>query len=294
MARKPLDSWIKEALSDNSKDAPCNMFVLCHMVGMSRVEIQTTKIGNTAPEPKELANMFHGKADAYCQDMRGDQNFVLDAYYGSKEPGASQPFRRSPQADAAGITSYPPTEEGRALHRMHWESDLLKSVYQRQEQMDRRADRFMDASDRERTSAEHIREKLMEENMKMFTMMKDLMVSATLDQHKQHMEALAYARSTQREQEFMKMAPIAINAITGKEIVPQSHVDTAIIEALARKLQPEHIPMLSMLGLSDAEMGFLMQRLNQAKEKEAAETEARKQLPNYNGTGEEDVTGGTH
>jgi hypothetical protein len=71
-------------------------------------------------------------------------------------------------------------------------------------------------------------------------------------------------------------------------------VDTKILEAIARKIQPEQVGMLQMLGLSDAEMGVLMQRFNQIKEKEEQEANARKELPKYNGSGEEDIVGGTH
>ena len=298
MAKQPLDVFIRECLTDNSREKNCDRFVLCHMVGIGRQEVLTQKIGGSTFDPKTLATTFLGRADAYCQDMRGEQRFVLDAYFGESQPALSQPFRRVPDADDGGHGTEPPTDEGRLMQKMRWENTLLQSVFNRQEQIDRRVDRFMDAQDRERTLSEQHRLNLIGENMTMFERMKELMIGVTLDRHKIDMEKIAAEKSAAMQAKLLEMAPIALNMLTGREVVPQSKVDSIILENLVKKMTPEMLPMLEHMltqaGLGAEEMGVLMMRFNQIKEKQIEDDKARAGLARYNGSAEDDVTGGTH
>lgn len=299
MARKTLDAWIHEILTDNDYGGKCTRIVLSHMVGTGRTEIHTLKLSPTGSvEPKALATMFIGKADAYCQDMRGENRFILDAYWQSTEAQAFQPFTRRGQVDNSSGLTHPATEEGRLMQKMEWEANLIGQVYRRQERQDQREDRAAERMEAEREGFYRDRVRLMEENFKFFGLLKEIMVMQNLDAHKQAMDRLAYQRATQREEKLMNAIPMMANMVTGKEIFPQSTIDTTIIEALAKKLTPEMVGMLGMLGLTDEEQGIIMHRLNQAREKADKEEQHRAQLPTSSMSGEEELSlgakGDTH
>ena len=87
---------------------------------------------------------------------------------------------------------------------------------------------------------------------------------------------------------LLEMAPIALNMLTGREVVPQSKVDSIILENLVKKMTPEMLPMLEHMltqaGLGAEEMGVLMMRFNQIKEKQIEDAKARAGLARYNGS----------
>ncbi len=297
MARKSIDSWIHDCLTDTEKEGKCTRIVLCFMVGMGRTEIHTQKFAkNGSYQPKDLANMFIGKADVHCQDMRGEHRFTLDAYWETTEAQAFMPFVRKGQVENSSGLAYQANEEGRLAQKMEMDTALMRQVYHRQERMDAyqaaAEERGMRREEQLYGRLEHV----MTENFKFFTMIKDLMVAQTLDNHKLTMEKLQFERGTQREAKLMEAAPILTNMALGREVFPQSMVDTKIVEALAKKVTPEIVSMLSMLGLSDEETGILMHRINQVKEKEEKESAHRAQLPKSSLSGEEELTpnGETH
>lgn len=294
MARKSIESWILETLQDTDHDGKCTRIVLSQMVGMARVEVHTLKFAEKGQyEPKNLASMFTGKADVVCQDTPGQSRFVLDAYWkDSNDPQSFFPFTRSGQTESRHGLTHPPTDEGRLMQKMEMDSRLTQQVYNRQERMDQ-----WQAQAEER----HIRreeilygrlEHVMEENFKFFTFIKEIMAMQSIDQHKQAMEKAAYQRASKREEKLMEVAPVLLNMAVGREVVPQSLVDTRIVEAIARKLTPEMVGMMGMIGLSEEEQGILMHRINQAKEKQVQEENHRQSLPKTALTGEDELSPG--
>lgn len=294
MARKSLESWIHETLQDTDHDGKCTRIILSQMVGMGRVEVHTQKfVEKGIYEPKNLAAMFTGKADVVCQDTPGQSRFVLDAYWkDSNEAQNFFPFTRSGQTESRHGLTHPPTDEGRMMQKMELDGRLTQQVYNRQERMDNWQAQAEERHIRREEILYSRLEHVMEENFKFFTFIKEIMAMQSIDQHKQAMEKAAYARSAKREEKLMEYAPIAANMITGREIFPQSTVDTKIVEALAKRITPEMVGMFGMIGLSEEEQGILMHRINQAKEKEARDEAHLKQLPKPSITGEEELSPG--
>jgi hypothetical protein len=87
-------------------------------------------------------------------------------------------------------------------------------------------------------------------------------------------------RSVDREKEMFKVAPALLNGATGEEIIPDASSDTAIIDALAVKVDPEKIKMLVAMGVLTAEeAGVITLRFKKTLEKKAREKEALSKVP---------------
>lgn len=293
MARKSLDAWIHEQLTiGDDHDGKCTRIVLCHLVGTGRTEVHTAKFADTGKyDPKAIANVFLGKADAYCQDMPGDNRFVLDAYWKTSDAEAFQPFTRTGQVENRHGMRHPPTEEGAQMQKMEWVGNITKQVFDRQNRQDAREDKLAERMESERQSFFQDRQHLMAENMKFFDLLKELYIKQVGLTHEQKMAELDRARSMQREKQLTDIIPMVTNMVTGREIFPQSNVDSKILESIAKKLTPEVIGMLGMLGLSEEEQGILMHRFNQIKEKQAREEAHGLQLPQTSLSGEDELTG---
>jgi hypothetical protein len=296
MARKSLAKWIDEALGDKEKEHTISAFALVHMVGQQRQELYTMKISPTGSyDGGSLEKVFKGKAESYAQDLGTVQTFALLAFYGKNTEEAVQPFTVTPESNPAtmGLTTEPPTVEGRVQQRMRQDDALFIQVYRRQQTMDDHSIRMLDAQDRMLARSQAMVEKLQAENMDAFVLVKELLAAQANDSHKLRMEQLAFQRSTNEREKLIKFAPVLINSILGKEVFPQSTEDTVLIETIAENLEEKHIAKLAELDLPPMLMGPLMGRVMKAMEqKEQREAESKKQLPAFKGSAEDDVSGG--
>jgi len=85
------------------------------------------------------------------------------------------------------------------------------------------------------------------------------------------MKVLEYERNTKLMAGLTKIAPAMMNTITGREIVPQGTVDTAILETLAEVLDEKVMAQLApiMAKVPPEMQGVLMSRLQQIIEQKA-------------------------
>lgn len=290
MARKTLDRWIDEAMTDPEKKR-ITRFTLVHMVGMQYQEIHTVRFTDKGGhEAKSLATMFRGKAETYSQDLPGVQTFVLWAYYGAEEPEARMPFMVNVEMDsrgASGLSTEPPTEQGQTMQKMRQSEAMFQQVYRRQQTMDEFSLRMIEVQGK-------MIDRLLHENMDHIKIATDMLVNQQLNDHTRRMEALQFERSTSERKKWMQFAPVLINTLLGKEVFPQSTEDTALIEGLAESVDEELLGKLMGVGIPDALMGPLASRVQRALEKKRKETEAIRALPVYRGKPEDDITGGTH
>jgi hypothetical protein len=287
MARKSLDKWIDEAMSDPDKKRITRL-TLVHMVGMQYQEIHTFRFSEKGgDDAKKLATMFRGKAESYAQDLPGVQTFVMWAYYGAEEPEARQPFMVNVQADPGtmGLSTEPPTETGDKMQRMRQGEMMFQQVYRRQQTMDDFSIRMIDMQGK-------MIDRLMHESMDNMRIATEMMVRSQLDNHTQKMEAMRYERSTEERKKWLQFAPVLVNTLLGKEVFPQSTEDTALIEGIAESVDEQLLGKLMGVGIPDALMGPLAARVAKAMEKKRVEAEKVKQLPVYRGKPEDDITGG--
>jgi hypothetical protein len=63
------------------------------------------------------------------------------------------------------------------------------------------------------------------------------------------LEELRYVRETEERAMFGRLAPGLINQLTGKELIPQTHADSELLDALALRISPDQIKLLVQIGI---------------------------------------------
>lgn len=290
-----LDAWIRDAMSDPDKDKPISQIVLVHNAGGTQKPLHTIKIGKKAYQPDQMAQIFLGNADAYCQSMAGVQTFQLLAFYGERtEPEKYMTFVRHGSIDNEGLGSEAPTPEGERRQSMRWTDNWSSQLFRRQGVLDETFIRLVEQQNRMIEIANRRAEQLAEENADAMNIVKQVMVDKFKEDHEARMKQLEYERSTKERAKLMHMAPPLINRITGREIFPQSTEDTALLEALANSLDEEAVMML-LPKLPQELTGLLMARFAaviEKKQKEAAEAKKLAQLTGANHPNPEADAGG--
>lgn len=270
--RKSLDVWIREAITDQDKDDQITALSLVHMVnGEPGKEIHTFKFApGKGQEPKDLADMFMGKARSFAQDLPGVQTFCLLAFYGSKEPGAYQPFIVSGQLDNHGIGSETPDERGMRAQQMRHSDAFFAQLFRRQEQLDIAMGRTIELQNRMVETLGASLVQVQHDNIEAFEVVKNLLIEKESKAHENETQRLEYERKTREREQYLKMIPMLVNSLSGREIFPQGAQDTALVEMIADKLDEDQIMKLAQV-LPPEVTGLIMQRFEKAIEKKMAE-----------------------
>lgn len=280
--RKTLDMWIDEAFKDRDKELPCTQLTLVVMIAMQEKELHTVRLnpGHTLA-PKELADLFIGKAITYGQDLPGTQTYQVLAFYKDrKEPEARYPFVPQIPTDirSTGLTTEAPTAQGALQQEMRIKDQWMGLVFQRQRQMDQTAiEREERDAARAREDRQYIRE-LQQENRECFAVVKETMMMLADTQHEKKMKQLEFARATEERKKWLSFGPVLINQLLGKEIFPQNVEDTALIEAVAENIPEEQIKLLGSV-LPPQLWGPLSARLERAMREKRETQEAIAALP---------------
>jgi hypothetical protein len=276
--RQTLDSWIAEALADpdkfdrDGKPVTCRMISLAHMKGANgQVEVHSILVGEgSGKTPKLLAALFEGKAQSYAQDLAGIQSFNLLAFYGeSLEAQAYHPFSISGEAFHPGLSTEAPNAEG--ITQMLMRHVEIKEKLHVQERVT-----IFDALLQTVDFLSKANQKLSEDNAEAFTIMKEIMLEKTLNQHDLRLKELAFARSTSERDKMIKIAPMLVNTVAGKEVFPQGAADTALLEAIAEVVDPAVLAtVMSSGGFADRPeiAGLVAARFSQIAEKKQKEKE---------------------
>jgi hypothetical protein len=279
--KKGMATWIREALADQDKvdDGLCSMIAVVHHIeGAPAKEIHVVRFtGSSSPRPaEELAELFEGKAQVYSQELNGVQQFELLAFYGtSKVPAAYYPFKISGVIDTGlgGMLSEGPTEKGQLAAAMrHTEAVLqfgLRAMALTHDAQGKIMEQLGDQNS-----------KLMRENAEAFALVKNMIVERSSEEHQFKMAELAAVQSAQFKAALMKLAPPLVNTLTGKEVFPQPFADQQLIEAIAEKLQPEHLAKLAEV-LPPEIVGMIASRFSDILES--------KQLAQVNGNVQEEL-----
>jgi hypothetical protein len=274
MAKKTMEMWIREALTDPDKSDKCAMISLVHMVGVQQKEIHSTKTLNKTIDPVELSKMLDGKAVTYAQDLPGVQTFQLLAFYGeSSVAQAFFPFRINSETELNGLGTEAPTEQGRLQQIMRREDSLLGQVYRRQQVMDDHSIRMMQMMS-------HTIEKLTSENRDAFTIVKEILMEKALSDHNHKMSQLQFERDSVERKKWLSFAPALINTLLGREIFPQGTADTALVESIADSLTEDDVMKLGS-AMKPELWGPLAARMHQYMMKKAEEEKNLKAISQY-------------
>jgi len=271
MARKSLDAWIQEALTDSDKDGEVSMMMLVHQVGQQEREIHTTKFAASKKwKSSDLAKMFMGKAETHAQDLPGYQTFCLKVFYGGRsQEEAVLPFGVRGKTDHDGATEAP-TPEGRTMQSMRHGEALFGQTYRRQQQQDDYAIRLLEVQNRMLVTA-------MQENRDMFSIFKEVMLQQATNQHQHRMEELQFQRGSEDRKKLLQYLPILANTIMGREVFPQSTEDTALVEGVLDQLTADDAQVIASM-LKPELQGPFMHRIEKHIKKRDAENVSRKAL----------------
>ena len=275
---KSLEKWISEALEDPDKEPnpQCTCLTLFHFRGTqgTQAEVHSVKlVAGKAVTAKGLAELFNGKMETDAQHLVGSQQYVLCAFYGSDVPGARFPmtFIGEGGLDYKGMATEGPSTSGQISQGMRLTEKLVNGSFALQSQM------FGMMMQHTKALNEELREarEMAQEAVKVIIESAKERVQAT---HEMRMKEAEYIRSTDERAMLIKLAPAAINQLTGVEIFPQSTEDTNLIEAFCKTMDREKMEMMAMapgidkrfLALLNARFEKYEREQNEKREKIAA------------------------
>lgn len=265
--RKPKE-LVRECMTQDH-GGPCFKVAIAHREGDVEREVcsVTGFPGNWTDE--KLADHLWTRARVYAQDMPNPQIFALLGFYGeASEPNYRQVFQIASNSEAnSGPFSESSDAKGAFAQDMR-QRENLHQVYMRGNA------HVLEVLTRTIESSFKREEKLREENLDAFELVKTMVSEKVLNQHEFRMKEAAYQRSTDERKRLIQMAPALVNTVAGREIFPQANEDTAIIEAFADNLSEDAIAKLAGSGLFPPELlGVLASRMQKHLEKKRHEKE---------------------
>jgi hypothetical protein len=281
MSRKrvTVEQWINEALSDVDKGKPCSALALVYIKGsgVGTEEIHAKQLEGKTHNPGDLARFFVGKATAFAQDLAGIQTFRLLAFYGTNEPQASFPFTVADgeltgggevpyakhEATANGLLGQLMKHNEAMTSMMH---DIVKTI-------------TVQCVQREK----ELRQEVVEAQV----IVRDVIFNMRKEAHEWKLNELKFQRDTNERQMMGRAMPSLLNFLTGREVIPESHADSEMLDALALTVQPGMLEQLVAVGIVKQEQAALLAaRFAKAVERKKKEMEALKTLPPEEGEGQ--------
>ena len=228
-----LADWIKKCLVGNIKEkhGECTSLALMHRIGQDwdLVESYTIPPG----DPKDWAELFIRLAETQAHDLPGSQEFCIRAFFGGKEDSEA----RSPvfqvtgkgQMDEGFMTEAPDARGIRQQTMRQTELTFQLAL--------RHTATLLDASSRHISQQASIITDTCRENREMMTLVKELVLARSREDHAIRMDQMTFERNSALLQTAARVAPGAINQIVGKEIFPQSTADTELLRAIAGRIE---------------------------------------------------------
>jgi hypothetical protein len=271
--RVTVEQWLNEALADEDKDGPCTTISLMYVKpggNLEEIHSKVLKQGQTY-STKQLGDFFMNKSCAYAQDLPGIQTFKMLAFYnGREQPQASFPFTIvDGEMTGGGETAFArhePSEKG-----------LLAQLMKHNEQMSGILVQITQST----LVQSAVREQgLRAEVAEAQTIVRDVIMNMTKEHQAHELAKLQYIRETEERRMLGKALPAAINHLTGREVIPQGHADSEILDAMAEKVKPEHLTLLvGMKILTQEQATLLAARFTKTLEERQKEQALLKDIP---------------
>ena len=277
MAKQALDQWIGEIASDVDRGT-LSMLSCVHQKGVSEVEVFSIKMGTAKKwTPVELANVFRSRAESYAEELAGVQTFYLLAFFDNRnEATARKPFRvnSSTDMDSVGGATEGPTGTGLTQQAMRH----MEAVYQLSIKQQVNAFSAMESALRITTESNtKIARELGDAQALVFKLIGERMEA----QFNRDMERMKYERTTSLMQKGLEYLPVAVNAISGKQVVPQETEDTAIVKMIGDCLDEERAKKLLTSGIfPPLVMGLIANRLEKHEKEKMAKQESIERISN--------------
>jgi hypothetical protein len=241
-------------------------------------EVHTESLGGKTWPIDVLYNMFKGCAESAAQEKQGIQTFEMRAFFdGKNSPEKWHQFSvidgEIRTSGANRTIAEHPTAQGHLAQMMRHVEHLVTTNTQLVQTM---AATWM--SERHQRNEEETA--MRREVNDAYGIVREMMMQRSADEHAQRMRELEFQRTSQERQIMIEAAPTLVNALAGKDVIPQDKSDSMFIDAIAEKVGPEQIQILVQSGMLPPEMaGPLTARLAQAREKKRKEAEELKKLP---------------
>lgn len=271
MARKriTIEQWITDALADQEKGKPCSAFSLVHIKGVGQEEIYTKQL-NTPIQSKQLAEFFIDRATGFAQDLPGLQTFRMLAFYGTNEPQAALPFTVVDGELTGGgespFAKHEPTQAG-----------LLGQLMTHNERM---ANMMLDLTKTLAVNTIAHEQTMRQEVNEAQLIVRDVIMNMRKEAHEMRMAELQFQRSSEDRRLLGKALPTILNQLTGRELIPETHADSELLDAMAAKVNPNMLQHLVTMGILDSNQAALLTaRFAKATEERRKELEALKVVP---------------
>jgi len=282
MARKyqTVEQWIDECLADKDKEKSCSAFALMHM-GVPQKEVHTWPLGGRTWTGKSLAPAVISKAESFSQDLPGIQGFQLLAFFGEPEPQAWHPFKvYDGEISRGNDINISETPDARGLA-----AQLMKHLENKEKLLVGFVQGVVGTWSTERVA-------LHKELTDAYEVARNAIMQLSDKTFQQEMDRMKFERASQERLELMRHAPALINTLSGREVLPQEHADSALIDNIARNIKPEMIQQLISLGIVPQQLaGPLMARIAQVHQRDAAQKQEVKAATPLNSDPVKEVQG---
>lgn len=267
--RVSLQDWIQGAMNDTDYDKECDRIALVHVsTGGTETEVKVAKIGGgKAWTAETLANFFWNTATTYCQDLPNAQTFRLLAFFGTAEPRLRHPFMVAGQFDNHGLGTEPPTQEGQRMqHMRHSEALITGLMNERMAVLEMPLRTIREMASFQQMLMKDIHD-TRSENADFVRVMKEMLFEEASKRLDRDLAIRKFEADRKDRELLLKLLPLGINELTGREIVPQSTADTMLIETLIDGLTEDGVQKLMESGVIPPEMmGILMSRIKKSLE----------------------------
>jgi hypothetical protein len=274
--RASLQDWVQAAMNDQDYDKPCDRIALVHVsMGGNETEVKTARIGGGRDwTPETLANFFWNTATVYCQDLPNAQTFRLVAFFGTAEPRLRHPFMVAGQYDNHGLGTEPPTPEGRTMQGMrHQEAMITGLMNERMAVLEMPLRTIRAMSEYQAMLMKDLHD-TRSENADFVRVMKEILFEEASKRLDRDLAIRRFEAERKDREMLMKLLPIGLNELTGREVIPQSTADSLLIDTIAEGLNEESIKKLLESNIIPPElMGILMSRMRKALEEKRARHE---------------------
>ncbi len=288
-----IQEWLEEAVFDPNSEKKAtrvaSMYNRPPPLNGTKEAFSTEMKGKTW-NATELAKVIKGKSETFVQDTPGIHTFTIEVFYeSSQEAGASHNFtiidgELKSGGSARTITEHPDAKGivAQAMRLGEHFANMAATMIQHQSvSMMQRESRWYD---REHELQTEVRDS--------YGIINDMLMKQSQAQHDLRMKELEFSRATLREGQIMKYLPAMANGLSGRELIPQSTVDTTIIEGLYEHVTPDKLQKLVELGvIPEDAVAPIVLRFNQIKEAKEREAQAIREMAPASNDPREDAMG---
>jgi len=248
-----LETWIRQAVL-NEEDGKISHLSCNHVVGTALDEIQTFKFGGTNPlSERELAEMFQGRARIHSQELEGTQLFRMLAFYDNRsEPQNKFHFRVQGETEFDGVVTEKADVKGFLGQSMRLFEANTSSTFRKDAML-------FDTMIRNQQITAENNVKLTQQVIEGLNALSTMAGALIKSQSESRIEEIRLKAQFEERKMLIGHAPHLLNAITGKEVIPETSGEESVFLELANTLSPEEFnAIIGMLGQRNPKLAAII------------------------------------